>query len=108
MLSVVGGKYLLIVSVIIYFHMYQVCLSYNVILNLYSLFQYVYKVRVSVKGFDAPELIPRMAALSDVLVHELITGCKAMSGLGCGEICMAMGFDIVLNHCHIIVLLSVL
>lgn len=48
--------------------------------------QYVYIIRVSVEGFVVPDVVPRIAGLSDELVRERITACKAMGGLACGEV----------------------
>lgn len=38
------------------------------------------------EGIELPDMIPRMAELSERLVHERIIVCKAMGGLGCGEV----------------------
>lgn len=39
----------------------------------------------TMEGFEVPQKILRMAALSEGLVHERITVCKAMGGLGVGR-----------------------
>lgn len=56
------------------------------LLNLFSFCQYVYMVRVSIEGFNAPEVIPRMAAFSDVLVRNGFVVCEVMGGLSWGKV----------------------
>lgn len=46
---------------------------------------YVYIIRVRIEGFVVPDVVPKMAAMTDELVRELIAGYKPMGGLGCGE-----------------------
>lgn len=46
---------------------------------------YVYIIRVRVEGLVVLDVVPRTAGLSDELVHERITICKAIGGLACGE-----------------------
>lgn len=33
-----------------------------------------------------PDVVPRMATMTDDLVRECIAFCKAMGGVGCGEV----------------------
>lgn len=44
-----------------------------------------------IEGFDVPDLIPKMATMSDDLVHECITVYKAIGGLGYGEVVSGRG-----------------
>lgn len=47
---------------------------------------YVYIIRVRVEGLVVPDVVPRMAGMSDELVRQHITICKVMGGLACGEV----------------------
>lgn len=38
-----------------------------------------------VEGLVVPDVVARMATMTDDLVSERIAICKAMGGLGCGE-----------------------
>lgn len=51
---------------------------------------YVYIIRVRIEGFVVPDVVPKMAAMTDELVRELIAGYKPMGGLGCGEVSLAV------------------
>lgn len=57
--------------------------------------QYVYMIRVCLEGLDVPDVIPRMATMSEDLVCERIAVCKAMGGPGCGEVCMINPFTVL-------------
>lgn len=46
---------------------------------------YVYIILMRVEGFVVPDVVARMATMTDDLVSERIAICKAMGGLGCGE-----------------------
>lgn len=52
---------------------------------------YVYIIRVRVEGLVVLDVVPRTAGLSDELVHERITICKAIGGLACGEVVPGRG-----------------
>lgn len=52
---------------------------------------YVYIIRVRVEGFVVPDVVPKMAAMADELLRERIAVCKAMGGLGCGEVVPGRG-----------------
>lgn len=46
----------------------------------------MYKVRVSMEGFEVPDRMPRMVAVSDALVWERMVVGKDMGGRGYREV----------------------
>lgn len=54
--------------------------------------KYMYIIPVRVEGLVIPNVVPKMAGLSDELVSQRIIVYKAMGGLACGEVVLGRGW----------------
>lgn len=90
--------------VTIYVHMFHVCLSYNLLLNLSSFYSCLHGLNKS-REFRYPWGDPKMAGLSYMLVLEHIAIYKAMVSLGCREVGMVIGFNMLMFNCRIVIVL---